>query len=542
MVQHEHLKIIEKLSQCDSDLTTFTSTQQIEHILSSHAGWTTFTTQQRIACFLREEVKRRSVVVDGVMKGTKHVQELFQPFQQLSSEEESVYGITARFGMQLSPKSPASGMFGIMKYTLTYDSMQNDILLHELAIGLVLNKLRSYIPTFMYTYAGLVCSPPAHLKGKMASSKLKKLLIPLVTSPEWDPLFGSEDEFVEEYTPPYPSYALQAFDSEFLQDKKNKKHSIVSKFLDLCTNQLFDTSSTDSVEALDKMLEKLTKLKQKMQDLKPSQMGKKKDTDVILKSMNNTLHKFEALLSDSKKRTELKALFDIIKSDKGLYKPFEPSELCASNEYSSTLLLAELIPNAVPLSTLSLSGSETFDHVYLQLFLSLYVAYKKYKFHHNDLHLNNVLVRRLSSPVTITYSNEALGGARNKYVSFSTYLIPQIIDFGRSTLDVPTIHEKTTTIISLRSADYDDVVSKLIDVDNEDVFLLLDGLQDRLKGCSSTFQNILKPFVKELAASNPEEAQERKKRLGGRAPHYLDLIAEKLIETYGKDTVFINIP
>ena len=62
--------------------------------------------------------------------------------------------------------------------------------------------------------------------------------------------------------------------------------------------------------------------------------------------------------------------------------------------------------------------------VLFQIFASLSIAQDKFRFVHGDLHANNVLVKKLDAPVTITYN---LGGVN---YSIETQFIPVIIDYG----------------------------------------------------------------------------------------------------------------
>jgi hypothetical protein len=96
------------------------------------------------------------------------------------------------------------------------------------------------------------------------------------------------------------------------------------------------------------------------------------------------------------------------------------------------LNLYEII-NGVPLYKLSGITAAEIVKTLWYLIWGLYTAQYHFKFVHFDLHADNVLISKLSSPVTCEH---VFGGNR---ISFSTSYIPRVIDYGKSSLMVNNI-------------------------------------------------------------------------------------------------------
>lgn len=104
---------------------------------------------------------------------------------------------------------------------------------------------------------------------------------------------------------------------------------------------------------------------------------------------------------------------------------------CTSNQPDSSYLITEKIINGQ-------SFKDFFDNtdlkfidfqlIFLQLLNALNQGFKRYKFTHNDLHHNNVIIRKFQSKVAVPYydaSSNVTGYIASKY-------IPVIIDYGTS--------------------------------------------------------------------------------------------------------------
>ncbi len=111
---------------------------------------------------------------------------------------------------------------------------------------------------------------------------------------------------------------------------------------------------------------------------------------------------------------------------------------CNEKGDSDTYLFSERIRNCVEIGEWFVSEKTTltdFLAVFHQLLSALNLANKMFKFVHNDLHEQNVLIRELPEVVRIPYYNTE--GVLAGYVA-SKY-VPYIIDFGRSRIEIEGI-------------------------------------------------------------------------------------------------------
>lgn len=85
---------------------------------------------------------------------------------------------------------------------------------------------------------------------------------------------------------------------------------------------------------------------------------------------------------------------------------------------------------------------EVLVNLYLQVLLSISMAFKKYGFFHGDLHTENVVVRVLEEPIKITYetSLSVEHGKGSQYVTLSTKYVATIIDFDQSKTDLHSLN------------------------------------------------------------------------------------------------------
>jgi hypothetical protein len=110
------------------------------------------------------------------------------------------------------------------------------------------------------------------------------------------------------------------------------------------------------------------------------------------------------------------------------------NEIVLNAQPDTTLYgLVEPISDAMTLARwLETSPSiERIKNIYAQIFFALDVARERAGFSHNDLHTDNVLVKRLDTPRTIMYRTTS--GPR----SVTTDELAVVIDFGRSHISVP---------------------------------------------------------------------------------------------------------
>lgn len=92
----------------------------------------------------------------------------------------------------------------------------------------------------------------------------------------------------------------------------------------------------------------------------------------------------------------------------------------------------ELVENSIVFEDFILYKKPTekeVEQVLAQVFLSLQKALELYKFNHNDLHINNILIKKYNEPQQLLYT---IGNYT--YVVESKY-VPIIIDYGRTTIE-----------------------------------------------------------------------------------------------------------
>jgi len=81
---------------------------------------------------------------------------------------KSKEGIVSKIDLRLNtlPNQPVVQNFAIMKLQQP-SAFEDENLIHEIAVGLILNNLRDYLPCFMYTYGGIFCGYPKeyHMKA-----------------------------------------------------------------------------------------------------------------------------------------------------------------------------------------------------------------------------------------------------------------------------------------------------------------------------------------------------------------------------------------
>jgi hypothetical protein len=291
-------------------------TKSIESLVNGN--WLTHSTQKQLSSYINQQLKSLPLTKEKIHVGIPQLQKVFQPFTQLSKPDDSENGVTAMFGINHSLP------FAIMKYGVRRGILQNEELIHEVAVGLVLNELRDICPYFMYTYPALYCNPP--------------------------------------YT---------------YEKISNKQH-------------------------------------------------------------------------------------------------FESQYFCNEN-YVTTLYMAELCRDSISLEEFIIKikqkkySPQALEDVMLQISIALHLAYDKFTFIHNDLHHNNIRIRFLPSPVTMTYRID------DKYIKITTQYIPQIIDYGFTTLTVkgtklfpnfkvtePSVYKYNIDVNRIFGIMYDDVPQKYL--------------------------------------------------------------------------------
>lgn len=111
--------------------------------------------------------------------------------------------------------------------------------------------------------------------------------------------------------------------------------------------------------------------------------------------------------------------------------------ICTADKGSPLLILEKVNGNSM--TKFILESTTTFEDwlkVYVQVLLNLEIAQKLYKFNHNDLHTENVMIRTGKQPITYSFNSET------KTFKVTTKSFPVLIDFGYSGMDVHGKHIK----------------------------------------------------------------------------------------------------
>lgn len=99
---------------------------------------------------------------------------------------------------------------------------------------------------------------------------------------------------------------------------------------------------------------------------------------------------------------------------------------------SLPLLILEKV-NGISMQDFIMESSTTFEvwlKVYVQILLNLEIAQKLYHFNHNDLHTENIMIRKHKQPITYSFNSET------KTYKVTTDTFPVLIDFGYSGMDI----------------------------------------------------------------------------------------------------------
>jgi hypothetical protein len=346
--------------------------------------------QVEIECSIKKALKYLEKSQDGLRIGDKKLQQIFTPISKLSSGD---------FGLALSTGFKGSNPFAIMKVSIgNKEEYQSNFNLHEIVIGLILNQIRYDTPCFSYCYGGFYCSPPLDL------TKRWKVL-------EENLYYKLRDTF----------FKFQYSLDNLVYEKENQVYHLVSeksdqideKFKKMVTGKIgFNLFFDDYLSYLNFLLEII-------QDYEIKGMIRDKLITII--------------------KVDKKEIQEMIDETKYFYPIIEEDKFCQSTNQDeiSALSLFEFIPDAENLIYF-LSNNQISDNqklnVLLLLYSSLYIAYKKFKFLHNDLHPGNILVRKLNEEKEIKVKID-----NNKEINIKTSFLPQVIDYGLSVVEYKNV-------------------------------------------------------------------------------------------------------
>jgi hypothetical protein len=328
-------------------------------------NWNSAQNQFRIECSVKKALRNLETSKDGLKIGDLSLQKIFTPLKTLSS---------GSFGVALSSGFKGSKPFAIIKATVgPKQTYQKNVLLHEIIVGLLLNQLREITPCFTYCYGGFYCSPPLDIEKHWKAWE---------TEEENDDLFNVFFQYVKDILPDqdYEKYKEYFFDINYPSENFIKEYTIFLK-----------------------------------------EFSDKNENDSIKKDLQNQI----SLIEDNYNR---------IISVKDIYSYKKPQinyDLLCKNtkdDEISSLCIFEFVPDAINIGDfLQNCSHKEFLQVMILVYSSLYIAYKKFKFIHYDLHGDNILIRTLPRAIDINIRID-----QKRIVKVTTKYVPQIIDYGLS--------------------------------------------------------------------------------------------------------------
>lgn len=345
---------------------------------------------------------------ENILIGNKQLQQVFYPMDILSDSRKSANGIIALSGLKGSEK------FIIVKYPL-FDNPYP--ILKELAIGLKMNELRLKIPNIMYTYGGLYCNSPVDMDYvySKVEKKLEEKFIFMMLKLFIDVGLVSIDtpEELEEYK------LLFRVVGEEVSQKIMLNISIMDKKIIRLVFNNIKMIVDEGYDLLDEIRD---------EDLKQERLAKIRGYEVILKHLkdNKELHK---------EMINIKNMMYMMYNDeiKNKVRDFDSSLFC-NGSVLSTLLLGEYIPNSMDLETswYSMEDDEEKFNIVCQLIFTLNMAWHSCKFVHNDLHENNVMVRKLDEAIDVEYKVVVGDRCDKEVIKMRVNNVAVLIDLGEA--------------------------------------------------------------------------------------------------------------
>jgi hypothetical protein len=360
-------------------------------------------TQQQIGCYITTILQKHALETKhSLIEASKSLQKDFI-LRELSNFEDSEQGMTYRVATKENRKS-----FAVIKFAFNISPIEQDNILHEIAIGLLLNSVRQYTPNFMYTYGGFICSPPIdrhrialtnELQNEISNifelpRHLHMLYIQLIGDREEEPQ-GSEDKTI------------------FLD--------YLPTLVNIRTSYMRRLRQEPSLRLLRKYKEELAEILDEAQQFSSETFKKDKQADK--QELTKCLYEVDSMLEVIYKREDrIKELMLKLDSAQSI-----DTSVCSSDD-KAVILLTEFFSDSQ--TFFEFSGSEPSmddaSNVVFQIVLSMIIAHKKLGYVHSDLHVENVLVQENLEDCKLTY---ILG---SKTIEIQSNYIARIIDFGFS--------------------------------------------------------------------------------------------------------------
>lgn len=432
-----HLHVLKELSDECPILDNFIVPNNLNQFLIASDPLLN-STQKILSCLTKKALQENAdVSEEKLYYGEKNLQEIFTPVKALSKSSYSIATVVGYKG---------SDPYAVLKFGgLREEVFKEEGILHEIVVGLILNKLRTKTPGFMYTYGGFYCAPPVkiHEYYKLQKDNHKNILeinrkyrIPEeisrdIQAREIEFEYDEEGEIIggelNSYELPLdnPDYFINYFMYNYYNN------TLVARFLTEGNKQTLSDFKDKVIPIYKKLLKSKYFRSKELDNSERLQHYKsliKEKIDII-----NSITP-EEIVEDKK-----------VNNNK-IEPPFSPEHFCNSTEDKTTLVLLEFISNSISLDDFTERDNIDEDervNVRVQIILSLFIAFREYKFLPFDLHGGNILVRMFNKPQTIKYILQLYNKDKHDYeiieYNMQSKYVAQIIDFGDTYLEYNNI-------------------------------------------------------------------------------------------------------
>jgi len=445
-----HLHIIKEFSNNYKLDNFFQISNPLERNLPHLENSTQKTLYEFTNTILKENAEKSE---EGLYYGEKNLREVFTPIKVLA---KATYSMSTVVGYK------GSKPYAVLKFGgLDENTFENENILHEIAVGLVLNRLRDKTPGFMYTYGGFYSSPPVKIREyfklknefyNRSEEIAKMFLIPSVIEDDINTRrekydYDDEGKQIERELDSYES-PLDVPDY-FINYFMFHKHKFTIKFLITNNKQTFQ--------------EHLSIIEPLIKQLLESKYFRMKEPNNI--ETLNTMKELLRTKLDFYKSVTNDQLEEYINHVNQTFQPkFEPEFFCNSDEDKTTMILLEFINNSIThdnfIKRFGVSEEDKVK-VRIQIILSMFIAFRKFKFLHFDLHGGNILIRMYNKPQDVKYLvplyNKDKGEFDIKQVIIKCKFVPQIIDFGDTYLEYYNISLHPFNRNKRRQEQYNDI-------------------------------------------------------------------------------------
>ncbi len=389
----ENIELIIKLSnnKCELDNTNSLTTL-------SYCDTLDYKVQEDISCYIKSILKKHSINTEFKLNSAlKSIQNDFK-ITPLSKPEDSEQGMTVKLSTKLF-----NYPFAILKFSKDITPIQEDNIIHEILVGMVLNSIRKYTPNFMYTYGGFICSPPI---DRSIINKMK----------EYEDL-NSIGKLTE---PLLELYYDTINDEDDIEEIENKDVFIeyLPTFFSTMRRLRYKWINTHNFKVIKMMKNECVEVLEETKQFHSN--PKKRDKELLKEYLSEVEIMLDNILKNERRFKEAALYFEentdnIVNQD-----------LLCSGEDKSVLLISEFFNKSISFTEFIREEQSIKDinDILFQIILSLVIANKTFKFKHNDLHTDNILIQPNNCILHYTLNN--------KDIYLEPRYIVRIIDYGYS--------------------------------------------------------------------------------------------------------------